>query len=228
MTPGEMAAELERVQSQVREWRANARVALRGAGSPYEDHPDPVFALAMMATYWENRADALAAKAERSQAELAAIHTALARHADPDACAADRCGCRAATPGVLVAGLLAAIRKHRDQRGDDRCHLDDGELYAVLPEGDTRPPQDTAVTLENCERFIRCRQQGREYVSPEREIERLRAALKPFADAAAWYEKLLADPPWEDPDIVHQPPGEGDGVPVGYPHCKRAREVLGE
>lgn len=28
--------------------------------------------------------------------------------------------------------LAAAIRKHRDTRGDDRCHLDDGELYAVL------------------------------------------------------------------------------------------------
>lgn len=71
----------------------------------------------------------------------------------------------------------AAIRRHRDYRGDDRCHLDDGELYALLPEGDTRPIRETAVTLENCARFIRCRQQGREYVSPEREIERLRAVI---------------------------------------------------
>ena len=70
--------------------------------------------------------------------------------------------------------LLAAIRKHRDYRGDDRCHADDGELYAVLPEGDTRPEKDTAVTIENCHQFIACRQQGREYVSPEREIERLK------------------------------------------------------
>ena len=76
-----------------------------------------------------------------------------------------------------VEPYRAAIRRHRDYRGDDRCHLDDGELYSVLPEGDTRPARDTAVTLENCERFIRCRQQGREYVSPEREVEQLRLEL---------------------------------------------------
>ena len=62
--------------------------------------------------------------------------------------------------------LRAAIRKHRDMRGDDRCYLDDAELYAVLPEGDTRPASDSAVTEENCRRFRECRQQGREYVHP--------------------------------------------------------------
>lgn len=93
--------------------------------------------------------------------------------------------------------LLAAIRRHRDYRGDDRCHLDDGELYAVLPEGDTRPSKDTAVTLENCERFIRCRQQGREYVSPEREIEQLRK----------WEAKVFA----EATRIVQENGGVGEG-----------------
>lgn len=73
---------------------------------------------------------------------------------------------------------LAAIRKHRDYRGDNRCHLDDGELYAVLPEGDTRPAREAAVTLENCARYIDCRQQGREYVSPQTRIEELQAAAK--------------------------------------------------
>lgn len=73
-----------------------------------------------------------------------------------------------------VERLRAGIRRHRDYCGDDRCHLDDGELYALLPEGDTRPERDTAVTLANCVKFIECRQKGREYVSPEREIERLR------------------------------------------------------
>ena len=80
--------------------------------------------------------------------------------------------------------LLAAIRRHRDYRGDDRCHLDDGELYAALPEGDTRPLRDVAVSLENCKRFIRCRQQGIDYVSPELYIPELRDALVPFAEAA--------------------------------------------
>jgi hypothetical protein len=94
-----------------------------------------------------------------------------------------------------VERLRAAIRKHRDERGDDRCHADDGELYSVLPEGDTRPARETAVTLENCAKYIECRQTGREYVSPQRRIEELEAddlkranritdlelALKPFA-----------------------------------------------
>jgi hypothetical protein len=77
-----------------------------------------------------------------------------------------------------VAELEAAIRKHRDYRGDDRCYQDDGELYKVLPEGDTRPPREVAVTLMNCEAYIRCRQQGREYVSPQRRIEELEKALR--------------------------------------------------
>ncbi len=87
-------------------------------------------------------------------------------------------------PGLFMRGLVAevdrlreAIRDHMNQRGDDRCHLDDGELYAALPEGDTRPARDAAVTLENCERYVRCRQQGREYVSPQRRIEELEKVL---------------------------------------------------
>lgn len=91
--------------------------------------------------------------------------------------------------------LLVAVRKHRDQRGDDRCHLDDGELYgelyAALPEGDTRPARDTAVTLENCQRFIACRQQGREYVSPQRRIEELEAAIS--GALALWFNTFVAD-----------------------------------
>lgn len=77
---------------------------------------------------------------------------------------------------LRVAELEAAIRQHRDERGDDRCHADDGRLYAVLPEGDTRPAHETAVTLDNCARYIACRQTGREYVSPQRRIEELEAA----------------------------------------------------
>lgn len=72
-----------------------------------------------------------------------------------------------------VKELEAAIRRHRDERGDDRCAADDGTLYAVLPEGDTRPERETLVTIENCEKYIACRQTGREYVSPQRRIEEL-------------------------------------------------------
>jgi hypothetical protein len=92
-----------------------------------------------------------------------------------------------------LMALEAAVRKHRDCRGDDRCHADDGELYAALPEGDTRPARETAVTLENCARYIECRQAGREYVSPQRRIEELEAevaALK--AQLAAAYDRVAA------------------------------------
>ena len=58
-----------------------------------------------------------------------------------------------------VVLLEDAIRRHRDQRGDDRCWLDDAELYSVLGEGQpdtTLPPQEEF--LSNCARFFECRQ----------------------------------------------------------------------
>lgn len=51
--------------------------------------------------------------------------------------------------------LEAAIRKHRDQRGDDRCWLDDLELYAVLDDGvvpDNSLPCKEKF-LNNCSRY---------------------------------------------------------------------------
>lgn len=77
-----------------------------------------------------------------------------------------------------IERLQAAIRQHMDERGDDRCHLSDGILYSVLPEGDTRPARDIAVTLENCQRYITCRQQGREYIPPEQVLRALSCAGK--------------------------------------------------
>jgi hypothetical protein len=56
--------------------------------------------------------------------------------------------------------LESAIRKHRSQLLDDRCYLDDAELYAVLNDGvvaDTRlPPKETFMS--NCSHFWECRQ----------------------------------------------------------------------
>lgn len=78
-----------------------------------------------------------------------------------------------------VETLRAAIRKHRDEKGDDRCYLDDYELYKVLPEGFEPPKYCTAVELENCKRYIASRQDPNiEYVSPQREIERLTKLLE--------------------------------------------------
>lgn len=56
----------------------------------------------------------------------------------------------------------AAIRKHRDQRLDDRCWMDDIELYEALPEGadpkfvDLRQLPE-AEMLANCAQFVKCR-----------------------------------------------------------------------
>lgn len=77
--------------------------------------------------------------------------------------------------------LLAAVRKHRDQKGDDRCWLDDRELYAVLPEGvadaDLRL-HNPAEMLRNCQRYIASRQDpSQSYVSPQRRIEELEAEV---------------------------------------------------
>lgn len=74
--------------------------------------------------------------------------------------------------------LRAAIRRHRDQRGDDRCWLDDEELYRALPEGHTPPARDCAVELALCEKFIASRHNpATEYVSPQRRIEELESDL---------------------------------------------------
>jgi hypothetical protein len=60
-----------------------------------------------------------------------------------------------------IIKLREAIRYHRDQKGDDRCWVDDLRLYEILPEGavgydPTLPPED--VFLENCKRFYKSRQ----------------------------------------------------------------------
>jgi hypothetical protein len=81
------------------------------------------------------------------------------------------------------AALEAAVRAHRDARGDDRCWLDDEALYAALPEGYTPPVRDTLVELELCKQFIACRHNpATTYVSPQRRIEELQAALRKIVD----------------------------------------------
>jgi hypothetical protein len=63
---------------------------------------------------------------------------------------------------IRIEELEGAIRKHRDERGDDRCWMDDVELYAVV--GDTTQPDFTlpprAEFLGNCARFFDCRQRN--------------------------------------------------------------------
>lgn len=77
-----------------------------------------------------------------------------------------------------VKELQTAIRKHRDQRGDNRCWLDDHDLYSVLPEGYMPPKEDTCVELERCKAFIASRHDPSiKYVSPQERIEQLEAEV---------------------------------------------------
>lgn len=111
-----------------------------------------------------------------------------------------------------VAELEAAIRSHRDQRGDDRCWLDDETLYRVLPEGFTPPVRDCAVELHLCEKFIATRHRPDcEYVSPQRRIEDLEAENATLrAVAIDLAECMDDDKDWDMKDL-----------------CNVAREALG-
>lgn len=80
-----------------------------------------------------------------------------------------------------------AIRKHCDYRGDDRCYLDDEELYKILPEGYTPPARDSCVELERCKAYIASRHNPNiEYISPQKRIEELEASL---AEILGIYDK---------------------------------------
>lgn len=62
--------------------------------------------------------------------------------------------------------LASAIRKHRDEKGHDRCWLDDVALYAVLGEEKSDgalPPR--AEFLSNCERYYEVRSSKGEWNS---------------------------------------------------------------
>lgn len=74
--------------------------------------------------------------------------------------------------------LKTAIRTHRDQRGDDRCWMDDQKLYEALGEsaGDNSlPPKEKF--LANCSRFYDNRCRNAEWKSYQ-EIEEERDQLK--------------------------------------------------
>ena len=89
----------------------------------------------------------------------------------------------------LIEKLFSAIRKHRDQRGDDRCWLDDEELYKVLPEGYEPPVRDSCVQLELCKKFIECRHNPSTiYISPQRRIEELEEENKKLKEKIERYE----------------------------------------
>jgi hypothetical protein len=81
-----------------------------------------------------------------------------------------------------VDELMSAIKKHHDQKADDRCFMDDDVLYSVaglIPVD--RRVGDKEAMLANCKRFLeqRCEAGGwRPYTELEKEIEELKAENK--------------------------------------------------
>jgi len=95
--------------------------------------------------------------------------------------------------------LRDAIRTHRDEKGDDRCWLDDQNLYATIEGdstqerfGDRLPPRKEF--LENCARFWECRQSATSKYVAASELATLRRDLdqcvtshqRANAEIAAW------------------------------------------
>lgn len=82
-------------------------------------------------------------------------------------------------PTTEINRLREAIIRHRSQKADDRCILDDDELYAVLGDGikcDRRVGDKTAM-LVNCAKFIdnRCEAGGwKTYAELEKENQEMR------------------------------------------------------
>ena len=89
--------------------------------------------------------------------------------------------------------LKTAIRKHSDQRGDDRCWLDDIELYDALGEESagvnmTLPPK--CEFLKSCERFWEQRQFQKQEPSPdEMTIGQLQNEVKRLRELLSTHEK---------------------------------------
>lgn len=103
-----------------------------------------------------------------------------------------------------LAKLRAAVAKHHAQKADDRCHLDDDELYAAagLPPVDRRVG-DKFEMIKNCTRFVERRCEGGgwpTYAELEAKVKELEARLGLAAaaakaalaewDATAQYEHL--------------------------------------
>jgi hypothetical protein len=69
---------------------------------------------------------------------------------------------------LRIKKLEDGIRKHAAQREDDRCWLDDLELYKLV--GITEHPglkMPEEKFLGNCKRYWNCQQTGKEYKTNE-------------------------------------------------------------
>lgn len=82
-----------------------------------------------------------------------------------------------------IQELEAVIKRHRDQKADDRCIEDDDELYQILYDGilcDRRVGSKEEMK-KNCDRFIENRCEGGSwpsYADLEKEIVKLKYELE--------------------------------------------------
>lgn len=123
-----------------------------------------------------------------------------------------------------IARLTSAIRKHRDAKGDDRCWLDDYQLYSVLPEGgghdSSLPPEDEF--LESCRRFWAQRQapgaEGRRaedmtITQLQATIARLTRERDAVIDTCVYYDSRTAAWHAASPKVVASNPDDLNGWP---------------
>lgn len=76
--------------------------------------------------------------------------------------------------------LRTGIRTHRDQKGDENCHLDfEFYLYNLLPEQLPADPQlpEKQLMMQNCSRYYDCRKKGILYKSLDVLPKRLNFAI---------------------------------------------------
>ncbi len=68
-----------------------------------------------------------------------------------------------------IKEIRAAIRSHRDARGDDRCWLDDYHVWNAVGEGYFAPPDfpDPVKGMEQCRAYYRFRQASTPEPAPD-------------------------------------------------------------
>lgn len=126
-----------------------------------------------------------------------------------------------------AGAMEKAIRAHRDQRGDDRCWMDDRVLYGIL--GESEPEHvgqldDPETMLANCKRFIASRHDpSKPYTSPQRTIATLEsehARLRSLVESA-YREGYVQGQSDAAEDL------DDSGLAFGMSAAKAASEVQG-
>lgn len=91
-----------------------------------------------------------------------------------------------------VAQLETAIKRHRDQRVDDRCWMDDLELYKLVGGTADNSLPAKEKFLANCARFYEARCKDANWISYQ-ELEQLVARLKTACDLVLMFH---SGSPW--------------------------------